>query len=117
MINKIKISKNFILKEFECKDGNHEVRIDSKLLEKLQKLRDLINKPIYIVSGYRTKEYNKKIGGAKNSQHIYGKAADIKVKGMSIKELYNLADKVGFDGIGTYKTFLHVDVRGYKSRW
>lgn len=116
-MNNIQISKNFKLKEFECKDGSQLVKIDSQLLYKLQALRDLIGKPIIINSGYRTKEYNKRVGGSPNSQHLKGKAADIKVKGIKPADLAKKAEKVGFDGIGIYKTFIHVDTRGYKARW
>ena len=116
-MNNIKISKNFKLKEFQCKDNSQLVKIDSKLLDKLQKLRDTIGKPIIINSGYRTLKYNKKIGGVSSSQHLLGKAADIRVNGISPKELAKIAEKIGFNGIGIYKTFLHVDVRKEKARW
>ena len=62
--NNIKVSKNFILSEFESPD-THEVILVPLLLERLQKLRDRIERPIIITSGYRTPEHNKKIKGAK----------------------------------------------------
>lgn len=105
------------MREFECKDGTHTVKLDSSLLYKLQKLRDEIGKPIIVTSGYRTKEYNNKIGGAKNSQHMLGKAADIKINGLSPDEIAIIAEKIGFGGIGIYKTFVHLDVRQIKTRW
>ena len=116
-MNNIQISKNFKLKEFQCKDGSQLVKVDSQLLHKLQELRDEIGKPIIINSGYRTPEYNKKVGGAQNSYHMQGKAADIQVNGIKPADLAKKAEKVGFDGIGIYKTFIHVDTRGYKARW
>jgi len=116
-MNNIQISKNFKLKEFQCKDGSQLVKIDSELLHKLQKLRDLIGKPIIINSGYRTPEHNKKVGGAKNSYHLQGKAADIKVNGISPSELVKYAEQVGFNGIGIYKNFVHLDIRPVKTKW
>jgi uncharacterized protein YcbK (DUF882 family) len=118
-MNKIKVSENFSLHEFQCKDGSQLVKVDERLVEKLQKLRDMVGKPIIIQSGYRTPEYNKKVGGAADSQHVKGTAADISIKGMNVEDLAMLAEKVGFDGIGIYtkQGFVHVDVRGYKSRW
>jgi len=116
-MNNIKVSKNFRLREFQCKDGSQLVKVDSKLVTRLQKLRDRIKKPIYITSGYRTASHNKKVGGSPTSQHLYGRAVDIKVTGMNPKTLAKHAESVGFDGIGIYKTFVHVDVRGYKARW
>jgi uncharacterized protein YcbK (DUF882 family) len=116
-MNKIKISKNFSLHEFECKDGSNLVKIDEELIEKLQQLRDRIGLPITVHSGYRTPEHNKKVGGSPNSQHLEGKAADISVKGWTPKKLAELTEIVGFNGIGIYETFVHVDVRGKKARW
>jgi uncharacterized protein YcbK (DUF882 family) len=116
-VNNIKISPNFSLHEFQCKDGSQLVKIDERLLVLLQHLRDKVQKPISIVSGYRTPEYNKKIGGAPKSQHMAGTAADIKIDGLTPKEVAKLAEEIGFDGIGAYKTFTHVDVRGFKARW
>lgn len=116
-MNNIQISKNFKLREFQCKDGSQLVKVDSQLLHKLQKLRDLINRPIIIVSGYRTASHNKNVGGAKNSLHLQGKAADILVYEISSNTLAKQAEQVGFNGIGIYKSFLHVDVRNKKTKW
>src|SRR5699024_4417121 len=81
-MNDFNISKNFKLREFACKDGSNLVKVDKNLLNKLQALRDRIKRPIIITSGYRTESHNRKVGGSKNSQHLYGKAVDIKVSGM-----------------------------------
>lgn len=116
-MNNIQISNNFKLKEFQCKDGSQLVKIDSQLLQKLQKLRDSICKPIIINSGYRTESYNKKVGGAKKSYHMQGKAVDIRVNGMKPKEIAKIAEKKGFTGIGIYKNFTHLDIRPVKTKW
>jgi len=118
MINDFQISEHFSLKEFECREGK-EVKLHKELIIKLEKLRSLIGQPLIINSGYRTLEYNKKIGGAERSQHVEGKAADIrKVDGLTIDEMANMAEMVGFDGIGKYSNFIHVDVRkNGPARW
>jgi zinc D-Ala-D-Ala carboxypeptidase len=116
-MNNVRISTNFKLYEFECKDGSHLVKVDENLVEKIQKLRDYLGKPIIVVSGYRTPEYNKLIGGAPKSQHMQGKAADIKVTGVSPYEVAKAAKTIGFNGIGIYPTFTHIDVRATKSYW
>lgn len=116
-MNNIKVSKNFKLYEFQCKDGSNLVKVDSVLVNKLQQLRDLIGKPIIVNSAYRTPEYNKKVGGSPNSQHVLGKAADIRVNGLTPKQLANYCEKIEFGGIGIYKTFVHVDTRQGKARW
>lgn len=116
-INDVKVSKDFKLYEFECHDGNHQVKIDPELIERLQKLRDYVKKPIQINSGYRTEEYNRKIGGVGGSQHVEGKASDIVIKGYTPSQVFDLAKKFGFRGIGLYDTFTHVDVRSTPSYW
>lgn len=115
-INEIRISPNFLLSEFACHEGQ-EVKLDPDLVRKLQALRDKLGRPIIINSGYRTPEYNKKVGGSPNSQHMLGKAADIRVPGMTPEQVAKAAEAVGFNGIGLYNTFTHVDVRGWRARW
>jgi len=116
-MNNIKVSENFYLSEFECHDGSYLVKIDEKLLELLQTLRNVTKKPIHITSGYRTREYNRFIGGSSKSHHMEGKAADIQIEGLTPLKVAEFARKIGFDGVGIYKTFVHVDVRGIKVNW
>ncbi|MFA5345830.1 MAG: D-Ala-D-Ala carboxypeptidase family metallohydrolase [Candidatus Omnitrophota bacterium] len=108
----MKLSKNFVLNEFACKDGSNQIMIDYQLITLLQQLRDTLGKSVRITSGYRTASYNKKCGGISTSHHLTGKAADIRVSGLSPLELAKAADRIGFKGIGVYPTFTHVDVVG-----
>ena len=122
-----KITDNFRLHEFRCKDGTdvpEELMDNVRLLcENLQVLRDHIQKPIRVISGYRSPKYNRRIGGARRSQHMTAKAADIKVSGMSPKEVKDVIvdlikqGKMHPGGIGLYTTFTHYDVRGRNARW
>ena len=122
-----KITKDFKLEEFNCKDGgaipNSAILNIIELARNLQVLRDAINKPITITSGYRSPKYNAKIGGVKDSQHLRGTAADIKVLGMTPKEVALVIEgliesgKMKEGGIGVYPTFTHYDHRGRKARW
>ena len=75
-----RISPHFVLLEMACKDGSDKVLYSTELMAKLEKLRAYGGFTIHINSGYRTPSYNKKIGGASHSQHIYGTAADISVR-------------------------------------
>jgi zinc D-Ala-D-Ala carboxypeptidase len=108
----MKLSKNFALSEFACNDGSKEMIVDYELIERLQKFRDALGKSITITSGYRSVAYNQKCGGIKTSLHLLGKAADIKISGMTPLQVAKEADKYGFLGIGVYPTFTHVDVGG-----
>lgn len=69
----------------------------TNLCKALDKIKDLLGKPINITSGYRCPELNKAIGGAKNSQHIEGKAADIQVHGMTTEQLYQFIKVSGIE--------------------
>ena len=93
--------------------------MSSELLLKLEVLRyELGNKPIEINSGYRTVPYNKAVGGASNSRHIYGRAADIVIDGVNPGIVQKHAnDLFANGGLGHYNTFTHVDTRGYRARW
>jgi len=113
------LSKNFNRSEFVC---NHcgELKLDPALLESMQALRDLAEKSIRITSAYRCPEHNKAIGGARKSLHITGKAADLVIKGMTIKEMFDHVIQIqafADGGIGVYSGFVHVDTRGRKARW
>ena len=123
----MKLTANFNLSEFQCKCGcemPENVLENVKLLaENLQMLRMFVKKPITVNSAYRCLAHNRTIGSNDNSQHPKGKAADIKVKGIKPNEIANIAEqlmdkglfKIG--GVGRYKTFTHVDIRGKKARW
>jgi uncharacterized protein YcbK (DUF882 family) len=89
------------------------------LIKLLQQLRNEVDRPLKVNSGYRTPEHNEAIGGAENSQHLLGKAADISLENLNYDadQMEELAEEIGFDGIGKYETFVHLDVRGYDARW
>ena len=123
----MKLTKNFSLWEFKCRDGSNVPAeyMDNvvKLADNLQVLRDVVGKPIRVISGYRSPKYNRRSGGARKSQHMKAKAADIKISGMTpveVKELIVSLIKEGKmhkGGIGLYKTFTHYDTRGWNARW
>ena len=114
-----KLSANFKVKEFACKDGSDPVFIAPDLVSVLQKIRDHFGKAVNINSAYRTPTYNKKVGGATHSQHLYGTAADIRISGVKPKDVAAYAETLlpGTGGIGIYSNFTHIDVRETKSRW
>lgn len=111
-MNNIQISEHFNLLEFQCPCCN-TVKINKLLLSLLSRLRWVINKPIYIKSGYRCPAENEKINGDRNSYHMKGMAVDIYVENFYLESLGSNAVEVGFTGIGYYtsKNFIHLDVR------
>ena len=116
------LSANFKVSEFKCKDGSDKILVDEALVDVLQDIRDHFKKAVNINSAYRTESYNKKVGGASRSQHLYGKAADIVISGVKPREVAVYAESKGVGGIGLYEYggtsgFCHVDTRNGKSRW
>ena len=115
-----KLSDNFRVYEFACEDGSDVIFVAPALVTILQKVRAHFGKPIDINSGFRTDAYNKTVkNSAKYSQHLYGTAADIVVRGVDPKAVAAYAEKLlpKSGGIGVYKSFTHIDVREVRSRW
>lgn len=113
----VQLSKHFHLREFECKCGKCvDQYVHMELVRLLEYLRVFFGKPITITSAYRCTKHNKKIGGVPASRHIFGFAADIKVLGITPSEVTKEAVKL-FGGVGTYRTFTHVDVREKSTHW
>ena len=75
----LQVTKNFNMSEMEFYDvvPPQLVANATELLQNLQILRDACGKSIKIISGYRSPERNKEVGGATMSQHMFGNAADI----------------------------------------
>lgn len=125
------ITAHFKWSEFRCKDGTDvpsEYRNNCKaLVENLEVLRKHVGSSIKIVCGYRTPSYNTKPGQVPTSQHLYAKAADIRVKNMSVHEVHDAIEtlirrgSMKQGGLGAYpdkrNNFVHYDIRGKKARW
>lgn len=115
-------SSHLTWKELACKDGT-----EYPLKWRNNRLLDLVNafetlrascgnKPIQVLSAYRSERHNKKIGGARFSQHVNGRALDLRPPdGITVNEFFEIVRKLAKDlrigGIGRYKTFIHIDTR------
>ena len=129
-----KLSDNFYLYEFDCRDGTPvpEHLVDSLaafVLKNLQTLREFFGAPITVTSGYRHEAYNKAIKGSQNSYHIYdapgreGKfAVDFVVHGRDPQTVYTAIEgliRLGLlddGGLHAYDNFIHYD-SGPRRRW
>lgn len=111
------LSANFKVSDFKCRDGSDVVLVNPSLVDLLEKIRSHFGRPVKVVSAYRTPKYNRMLkGAAKNSQHMYGNAADIKIDGVSPKEVYDWLNTWHKGGLGLYPTFTHIDVRNTVGR-
>lgn len=88
---------------------------NNEALCKLDLLRSLVNRPLYINSAYRCPKHNASVGGSTSSQHMLGTAFDIKASFPSERaELITCAFLAGFSRVIVYKNFVHVDTKGDK---
>ena len=85
----------------------------------LEWLRREAGFPIVITSGYRCKSHNATVGGGARSWHLLF-ATDIQPMDKDpeqLQRLFQLAQNIGFRGIGRYETFLHLDLRPEQLLW
>ncbi|MDP3451806.1 MAG: D-Ala-D-Ala carboxypeptidase family metallohydrolase [Bacteroidales bacterium] len=126
---KTPISRHFNYEEFEFSQKANELGIDNQIpsdkirfsirllvLNLLEPLRKIIQRPIIITSGYRCHTLNKAIGGAKNSQHLAGEAVDIHCGG-ALEVLFLaqvvLRHKLPFDQMILHDSLLHLSFKAH----
>ena len=116
-----RLSSHFKVKEFACGDGSDAILVAPRLVMVLESIRTYFGSAVRINSGYRTPQYNAKVGGVEESQHCYGTAADIVVRDKTPEQVAAYARQLMPDwgGVGVYakKGFTHIDVREAKADW
>lgn len=127
-------SPHFSWLEFACHDGTgvpYALRPRTQILcgLALEPIRERLGAPLVVISGYRTEEYNYRIGGARHSRHVQADAADVRPVDMA--DMPRLISTVawmlehgrlpGLGGYGVYPGWIHVDARprvgGHVARW
>jgi uncharacterized protein YcbK (DUF882 family) len=82
--------------------------------------RRRLARPLKVTSGYRPPDVNKLVGGATDSQHIYGNAVDVYAVGLNEVDLFNFFDRSWPGGLGLYDRngngWVHIDI-GEHRRW
>lgn len=106
--------EHFSREEFDSKGANEEGtgnNMQDAFISRLHQARVLADTKFKINSGYRSPQHNATVGGISNSSHTKGLAADISVTSTKNRFLIiNSLLQVGFNRIGVYKTFCHVDL-------
>jgi hypothetical protein len=121
---------NLSWSELACHDGTpypKQWRVSRAvpLAAELEAIREACgNRPIRILSAYRTLEHNRKVGGARLSQHVEGRALDLATPdGISLEEFWLIVNRVARErgvihGLGLYPSFVHIDIRpGRVVKW
>lgn len=131
-IKNTKLTDNFGWEEFASKDGQgfsggviseNEVIANIRILARQLEIIRAESDPLIINSGFRSLTHNNNVGGRSNSQHPYGKAADIRSNNLTARQLYDIinnlidSNKILPGGLGIYNNFVHYDIRGYKTTW
>jgi zinc D-Ala-D-Ala carboxypeptidase len=98
--------------EMACR-GTGKLMINERSMDMLQELRNRLGKPMIVNSAYRSPEHNAAVGGAKGSYHLKAQAFDVRMDNHDPQQFMEIAQRVGFKGIGQYadKGFTHVDTR------
>lgn len=115
-LNHFQIAPHFSLHELED-PTTHEVMVHLLLIMRLEAARALDGGPLDVTSGYRTPDHNAAVGGAPDSRHLRGEAADIRSRRHGPAALAALCERAGFMGIGVYPAHVHADVRETPARW
>ena len=102
-------SQHFSYREFASK-GNGWIKVHRALVKGLESYRAEIGQPVPVTSGYRDPAYNKKIGGAPLSQHLFGCACDVPGV-LSVARMQSLRVFSGLGYNASTGKVVHVDVR------
>lgn len=117
----MRLSEHFNRAEFRCKCGECGFdTVDAELLAVLEAVRRAFRAPVIITSGCRCAVHNARVGGGKSSQHLYGRAADIKVTGATPEQVVRFLAERYPDrlGVGQYASWVHIDTRSNgPARW
>jgi uncharacterized protein YcbK (DUF882 family) len=133
MATRHRLSKHFVVEEFDCRDGT---KVQPRDYNGLERLCRMYLEPIrarwgsvHVNSGFRTASWNRRIGGATNSYHVYtahdgnDQAVDITCGRGTPRDWHRTANWIranrrgGNGGLGLYSSFIHIDMRDYKSDW
>ena len=117
--SKTHVTPHFQWGELRCHDGTAVPDTYMKnaiaICKRAEALREYLGEPLIVTSGFRTKAWNDRVGGAKGSLHLTARALDLTCRSVSAKEMHTAylalikAGKVPDGGLGLYKNWIHID--------
>ena len=126
-------SRHLSWAELACRDGTpfpEEWKVSralelAELAAAFERVRYLWGGPLLVSSGYRSPEWNRRIGGARRSQHVEGRALDLSPPRNSpqgnlvrLRGIVLEAREQGYlQGVGIYNGFVHIDIRARRATW
>jgi len=107
----------FKKEDFACRCGCGLNNISFDLVRKLNIARFLCGFPFIVNSAVRCISHNKFVSGSVSSSHLLGFAVDIAVKSpLQRFKMVQVLMSLGFDRIGIYKDFIHIDIDPFKTQ-
>ena len=109
-------ARYFQPKEFADR-SNGSLLLDYQFVDRCDRLRSRCGFSLRINSSYRSRRHNALVGGSPLSRHRFAQAADFSIIDRDAELIHRLALELGFNGIGKYQTFIHVDTRERSASW
>lgn len=126
MANVVRLSPHFLLSELRCHDGTAVPlkfwKNARAICARAEALRTKVGGPLIVTSGFRTVQWNKKVGGARGSYHLTASALDLTSRTVSAPVMHAAylelikAGVVPDGGLGLYENWIHIDL-GPRRRW
>ena len=117
----VPLSTHFTVRDFAARDGAAYARISPDLVDALEKIYEHLGAPLHINSAYRhpSLNFSASIGGAHESRHMAGLAADVWAEGREPLDIVEAALEVHgcHMGVGLGGDYVHIDLRGYTASW
>ena len=126
----LRLSPNFTLHEMMRSNTGERLNVDNRatandinrlviLSQYMERIREIFNRPIIVTSAFRSREINKLVGGAVNSDHLMGYAVDFKINSLSTVDICRSIYKSDLDYsqlIEEFGQWVHISINPANKR-